>query len=80
VGKACYLSVQNLLSSSARSKNFKIKIHTTIILPVVFHGSDTFFLLQREHGLRMLENRVLSGIFGPRKEEEVAGRWRRLHY
>ena len=36
-GKACYRSVQNLLSSSLLSKNLKIKIHRTIILPVVFY-------------------------------------------
>jgi len=32
---ACYLSVQNLLSSSLLSKYIKIKIHRPIILPVV---------------------------------------------
>ena len=32
---ACYHSVQNLLSSSLLSKNLKIKIYRTIILPVV---------------------------------------------
>ena len=31
---ACYHSVQNLLSSSLLSKNIKIKIYKTIILPV----------------------------------------------
>ena len=31
---ACYHSVQNLLSSSLLSKNLKIKIYRTIILPV----------------------------------------------
>ena len=35
-GNACYHSVQNLLSSSLLSKNLKIKIYRTIILPVVF--------------------------------------------
>jgi len=35
-GNACHLSVQNLLSSSLLSKNIKIKIYRTIILPVVF--------------------------------------------
>ena len=34
-GNACYHSVQNLLSSSVLSKNLKIKIYTTVILPVV---------------------------------------------
>ena len=35
-GNACFHSVQNLLPSSLLSKNLKIKIHRTIILPVVF--------------------------------------------
>ena len=39
-GKACY-SVQNLLSSSLLSKNLKIKIYRTIILPVVLYGCET---------------------------------------
>ena len=35
LGNACYRSVQNLLSSSLLSKNFKIKIYRNIILPFV---------------------------------------------
>ena len=35
LGDACYYSVQNLFSSSLLSKNLKIKIERTIILPVV---------------------------------------------
>jgi hypothetical protein len=35
LGNACYHLVQNLLSSSLLSKNSKIKIYRTIILPVV---------------------------------------------
>jgi hypothetical protein len=34
-GNACYHSVQNLLSSCFLSKNIKMKMHRTIILPVV---------------------------------------------
>ena len=37
-GNACYHSVQNLLSSILQSKNLKIKIYRTIILPVVLYG------------------------------------------
>jgi len=33
-GNACYHSVQNLMSSSLLSKNLKIKIYRTIILPI----------------------------------------------
>ena len=37
-GNAYYHSVQNLLSSMLLSKNLKIKLHSTIILPVVCMG------------------------------------------
>jgi len=37
-GNACYYSVQNILSSSLLSKNLKIKIYRTIILPVFRMG------------------------------------------
>ena len=42
-GNACYHLVQNLLSSSLLSKNLKIKICRTIILPVVC-GCETWSL------------------------------------
>jgi hypothetical protein len=35
---ACYHTVQNLLSSRLLSRNVKIKIYKTIILPVVYMG------------------------------------------
>ena len=35
-GNACYHSVQNLLSSRLLSKNLKIEIYRTIILPIFF--------------------------------------------
>ena len=37
----CYYSVKNLLSCGLLSKNVKIKIYRTIILPVVLYGSET---------------------------------------
>jgi hypothetical protein len=37
-GNDCYYSVQNLLSSRLISKSLKIKIHKTVILPVVLYG------------------------------------------
>ena len=36
LGNVCYYLMQNLLSSRLLSKNLKIKIYRTIILPVVF--------------------------------------------
>jgi len=75
----CYHSVQNLLSSGLLSKNLKIKIFRTIILPVVLYGCETWLLkLREERRLRVFENRVLRRIFGPRRDE-VMGEWRRLH-
>ena len=39
-GNACYHSVQNLLSSWLLSKNKKIMIYITIILPFVGYGCE----------------------------------------
>jgi hypothetical protein len=58
-GNACYHSVQNLLSSLLLSKNVKVRIYKTIILPVVLYGHETWSLTAREeHKLR-----VKNGIF-----------------
>jgi hypothetical protein len=74
----CYFSVQNLLSSRLISKNLKIKIYKTVILPVVLFGCETWSrTLREEHRLRVSENRVLRRIFGPKREED--GSWRKLH-
>ena len=78
-GNACYYSVQNLLSSSLLSKNLKIKIYRTIILPVVVYGCETWPLTLREESrLRVFENRVWRRIFGP-KRDEATREWRKLH-
>jgi hypothetical protein len=61
------------------SKNLKIKIYRTTVLPVVTYGCETWSLkLREEHRLRVFENRVLRRIFGP-KSNEVTGEWRILH-
>ena len=79
LGNACYYSVQNLLSSRLLSKNLKIKIYRTKILPVVLYGCETWLLtLREEHRLRVFENRALRRVFGP-KRDEVTGEWRKLH-
>jgi len=43
-GYAFYYSVQNIFSSSLLSKNIKVKIYRTIILPFVLYGCETWFL------------------------------------
>jgi hypothetical protein len=78
-GNASYHSVQNLLFSRLLSKNIKIRIYKTIILPVVLYGCETWSLtLREEHRLRASGNRVLRRIFGP-KRDEVTGGWRKLY-
>jgi hypothetical protein len=47
-GNACYHSVQNLLSSCLLSKNLKVIIYKTIILPVILYGCKTWSLTLRE--------------------------------
>jgi hypothetical protein len=43
------------------------------------YGCENWSFIHREaHRFRVFENRVLRGIFGP-KREEVSGGWRRLH-
>ena len=71
--------MQNLLSSRLLSKNLKINIYRTIILPVDLYGCETWSLTRREErNLRVFENMVLRRIFGPRRDE-VTGEWRRMH-
>jgi hypothetical protein len=78
-GNACFNSVQNLFFSSLLSKNLKIKIHTTVIFPVVLYGCETWSLtLREERRLRVFENMVLRRVFGP-KRDEVTGEWKKLH-
>ncbi|KAJ4435502.1 hypothetical protein ANN_18118 [Periplaneta americana] len=79
MGNACYYSVEKLLSSSVLSKNLKIRIYKTVILPVVLYGCETWTLtLREEQRLRVFENKVLMKIFGT-KRDEVTGEWRKLH-
>ena len=78
-GNACYHFVHNILPSSFLSKNLKMKIYRTLILPVVLYGCETWSLtFSVEHTLRVFENKMLRRIFGP-KRDEITGEWRKLH-
>jgi hypothetical protein len=60
-------------------KNVKLRIYQTAISPIILFGCETWSLaLRKEHKLRVLENRVLRRIFGPRRDE-VTEEWRKLH-
>jgi hypothetical protein len=61
------------------SESTKIRVHRTVVLPVVLYGCETWSLTLREkQRLRVFEIRVLRRIFGP-KRDEATGEWRRLH-
>jgi hypothetical protein len=67
------------LSSCLLSKNVKIKIYKTLILPFVLYGCEIHSLtLREEHRLRVFKNRVLRRLYVP-EMGEVAGGWRKLY-
>lgn len=77
-GKANRALVQNVSFCNLLSKNIKIKIHRTIILPVLY-GCEIWHLILREQCmLKVFSNMVLGMIFGPKKEE-ITTDWRKLH-
>jgi len=66
-------------SSRLLPRNLQIKTYEAIILLVLLYGWETWsVILSGEHRLRVFENRVPRGIFGP-KREEVTGGYRRQH-
>jgi len=79
-GNACYYSVQNLLSSSLLSKDIRVKMYRTIILPFVLYGCETWSPTGiEEHRLRVFRNRVLRKIFGPMRDCVMGESGRRLN-
>jgi hypothetical protein len=75
-GNACYHSVQSILSSRLLSRNVKVKIYKTIILPVFFMDVKRLHIKGRASTL--FENRVLRRTFGPKRDEDTE-EWRKLH-
>jgi predicted ABC-class ATPase len=56
---ACYHLVQKLLSARLMSKNLKIRIYKTTVLPAVLYGCETWSLILREeHRLRVSERNI----------------------
>jgi hypothetical protein len=57
------------MSSRLLSKNIKIRMYKTILLPMVLYPCETWSLTLREdYRLKVFENRVLGRIFGPKME------------
>jgi hypothetical protein len=56
------------------SKDIRIKVSRNIIFPVVSYVCETLYLISmEEHRLRVFENGVLRRIFGPMRDEIIAG-------
>ena len=78
-GNSCYYSVQTLLSSKLLSKNLKIKIYKTIILPLVLYS------MLRKQGLLLLKGMQAKSILKQDPEANTWAKrdanewWRRLH-
>ncbi|KAJ4433184.1 hypothetical protein ANN_15441 [Periplaneta americana] len=76
MGNVWYYSVEKLLSSSLLSKQLKVRIYMTVILPVILYGCETWTpTVREEQSLRMFENEVLKKIFVAKKDE-VTGEWK----
>jgi len=59
-GNVCSQSVNYLLSFSFLSKNIKIKVYRTIILPIVLYECETWSLkLSEERRMGVSENKVM---------------------
>jgi hypothetical protein len=70
--------MQNHVYSSLLSKNIKIRIYRTIILPILYGCETWSLILREEHKLRVFKNRVLSRILGL-KRDDVAGKWKKVY-
>jgi hypothetical protein len=77
-GNAGSYSLQNILFSRLISKTISIKIHKSVILPLVLNGCETWpVTLREEHRLRVSEKSMLRQIFVHERAED--GSWRKWH-
>jgi hypothetical protein len=69
------------LFSRLLSKDIKIRIYKTIVLPVALYGHESWYLtLMEEHTrrLRVFEKRLFGRLFGTKRDKAIGG-WRKLH-
>jgi hypothetical protein len=63
-GNVCYHSVQSLLFFRLFSRNLKVKIYKTIILPIVLYGCETWSVtLREEHRFKVFGNGAEGNIW-----------------
>jgi len=65
-GNTAYYANAKLIKSKFLKKNTKMKIHKTMIRPVITYSSETWTLTAKdENNLRIFESQILTKIFGP---------------
>ena len=68
------------MKSRALNRSSKLKIHTTLIRPVITYGCEAWTLTSRnEQQLRIFERKILRKIFGPVQDENGIWRIRKNH-
>jgi hypothetical protein len=65
-GNKAYYANAKLIKSKFLKKNTKMKVHKTMIRPVITYSSETWTLTAKdEKHLRIFERQILRKIFGP---------------
>ena len=74
-GNQSYYAYGKLMKSRALNRSSKLKIHKSLIRPVVTYGCEAWTLTNwDEQYLRIFERRILRKIFGPVQNEDRS--WR----
>jgi len=64
-----YISLQTIFRSKQIHRNNKIRLHKTLIKPILCYGSVTWTLTQMlEQMLNTFERKILQRIYGPTQE------------
>ena len=77
IGNRCYYGLKKQFQSKTLQRKLKCKLYKTLVRPILTYGSEAWCMTQnQEQLLRIFERRILRGIFGPVKEQNV---WRRRY-
>jgi hypothetical protein len=70
-GNQCYYAYGELMNSRASNRSSKLKIHKSVIRPVVTYRCEAWTLTDRdEQHLRIFERRILRKMFGPTQNKK----------
>jgi len=73
----CFYGLQKLMRSKTLSKNSKLTLYKTLVIPVLMYGAETWTMTKKdENQLGVFERKILRMIVGPKY---VNGIWRRKY-